>query len=1022
MPDRAALLKFAMLFKGKLGVELRGAQATIARLAARPIPLPGLPGTLLYRAKKTGKDQKTPIAVPAIVGSPARLFAHEDTAPSAAERIADASRRARESIESGDYRSARSAMRLLERSLEEEATGVRASLQERVLRMLEDLPSRAPVWSFGRNPAESTTHDYSVFRMMQEPSVTDGMGLSSVELEAFLRSARESIEDVIVALPPMRSKFTPRYGLQGEDTEYEEAIVVFEGWQETRVVDTHTAHLLSDYFFQLFLTYLADILYALDRRLPPESGVSIVYAFREWFMKLYAEQGWNADSVLKSADAPGFWEKGPDEILALFQESYPSVKFLTADDLEGTGYSFVPFSSRSVGFGLQLTYRQHWRLRQMRPAEIVKTIPLGPRQVEKVYTKVVRTNRQLSSRETLTSMESSGESTNTNRSTHEIVAESAVRTQVQAGMELSVPVDMIEIGGNGSVNVDTSSNSRDTKSQLNESVERTARKLRNEVKISVSTEQSSTMETSTATELVNPNDEIPITYVYSRLQSEYAVSTRLAEVASVVFVPERVPGAEEINEAWIREHDWILARHLLDESFREDLTLVSSGNLNSADDTEDAVMDWFKSSGEAARDALKDYKSFQGGNIADVFSGIHESYERQLERVREERRRLSRFQRVLERLCGHIRQNILHYMRAIWSAEDPEQRYLRYRSRFVTVATKFVPSISIDVSRWTKGVRGRFLPSLNPKDRRRLADILDLSGPIGFLGNCAVYRLRSDPPSFARHESLAAFRSAYLEFEWKSGITQADAGGCEIYHVAALRPRFRVARYQLTKLDDDAAWKATLAATGEEVSVRIARGGKALHVDGLYVQFSAKPGKDFAVELSIRATDAAQDPEVRVAPLEHSLPAANEEAAFWTAPLLESMVQHLADLTTLWAEGDARTWDNLSKAAKQGVRNRYYEFLVRRRHTRQVVVDGENLVLDLDVGSTVALEEFKRLHRAVDVLKELENWSRLEAENERRRRRLDSGELSDPDIEQMNLTRIEIGAGEDGVGAEEDDE
>ena len=1022
MPDRSELLKSSMLFEGKLGAELRQAQATIARLAARPIPLPGIPGTLFDRAKKNDKDQKSPVAVPAIVGSPARLFAHEDSAPSTAEHIADAARRARESIESGDYGSARSAMRLLERSLGEDASGVRADIQERVLLMLEDLPRRAPIWSFGRNPAETTTHDYSVFRMMQEPSVIDGMGLSSVKLETFLRSARELIEDVIVALPPMRSKFTPRYGLQGEDTEYTEAIVVFEGWQETRVVDTHTAHLLADYFFQLFLTYLADTLYALDRRLPLESGVSIVYVFREWFMKLYAEHGWNADSVLKSADAPSFWEKGSDEILALFQESYSNVKFLTADDLEGTGYSFVPFSSRSVGFGLQLTYRQHWRLRQLRPAEIVKTIPLGPRQVEKVYTKVVRTSRQLSSRETLTSMESNGESTNTNRSTHEIVAESAVRTQLQAGLELSVPVDMIEIGGNGSVNVDTSSNSRDTKSQLNESVERTARKLRNEVKISVSTEQSSTTEMSTATELVNPNDEIPITYVYSRLQSEYAVSTRLAEVASVVFVPERVPGAEEINEAWIREHDWILARHLLDESFREDLTLVSSGNLNSVDDTEDAVMDWFKSSGEAARDALKDYKSFQGGNIADVFSGIHESYERQLERVREERRRLSRFQRVLERLCGHLRQNILHYMRAIWSAEDPEQRYLRYRSRFVTVATKFVPSISIDVSRWTKGVRGRFLPSLNPKDRRRLADILDLSGPIGFLGNCAVYRLRSDAPSFARHESLAAFRSAYLEFEWEGWVTQADAGGSEVYHVAALRPRFRVARYQLTKLDDDAAWKATLTATGEEVSVRIARGGKALHVDGLYVQFSAKPGKDFSTELSIRATDAAQDPEVRMAPLEHSLPAANEEAAFWTEPLLKTMVQHLADLAALWAEGDARTWDNLSKAAKQEVRNCYYDYLVRSRHTRQVVVDGENLVLDLDVGSTVALEEFKRLHRAVDVLKELENWSRLEAENDRRRRRMDNGELSDPDIEQLNLTRIEIGSGEDGVGAEEDDE
>ena len=42
----------------------------------------------------------------------------------------------------------------------------------------------------------------------------------------------------------------------------------------------------------------------------------------------------------------------------------------------------------------------------------------------------------------------------------------------------------------------------------------------------------------------------------------------MQEVASVVFVPERVPGVDELTPEWIRVHDWILARNLFDKSLR----------------------------------------------------------------------------------------------------------------------------------------------------------------------------------------------------------------------------------------------------------------------------------------------------------------------------------------------------------------------------------------------------------------------------------------------------------------------
>ncbi|ROS32122.1 hypothetical protein [Amycolatopsis thermoflava] len=94
------------------------------------------------------------------------------------------------------------------------------------------------------------------------------------------------------------------------------------------------------------------------------------------------------------------------------------------------------------------------------------------------------------------------------------------------------------------------------------------------------------------------------------------------------------------------------------------------------------------------------------------------------------------------------------------------------------------------------------------------------------------------------------------------------------------------------------------------------------------------------------------------------------------------------------------TWEDLEDAAKKTVWDGYHRYLMAREHTRRFL-DTNNLIVDLDVGKASALEEFKRVHRALDVLKELQEQIRRRLENIRRADRLAAADTSDPDVDSV---------------------
>src|SRR5204863_3514723 len=112
---------------------------------------------------------------------------------------------------------------------------------------------------------------------------------------------------------------------------------------------------------------------------------------------------------------------------------------------------------------------------------------------------------------------------------------------------------------------------------FHEATLKAAEEYRLERTMEVDTTTSVETEETTSGEISNPNNEITVTYLFYELQRRFKVSEFLYRVRPVIMVAQDVPEPHEIDEAWLVQYQWILARVLLDESFRSALQYLTSG-------------------------------------------------------------------------------------------------------------------------------------------------------------------------------------------------------------------------------------------------------------------------------------------------------------------------------------------------------------------------------------------------------------------------------------------------------------
>lgn len=458
-----------------------------------------------------------------------------------------------------------------------------------------------------------------------------------------------------------------------------------------------------------------------------------------------------------------------------------------------TEYPFAYYAPGTANLGVRLVYRQTWRPLGNQRGELVKTIPLGPRQTERVSTRIVRRQKVSRSSEDLKSTETTTETSDSSKDSSEVVREAASSfgwsVEASASMSVGYASASLSAGARGS----SDQRSKNTSQKLSESMQRSASKIRTETKVVVSTESEITTEEARASEITNPNDEIAVTYVFSRLQRQYQVLTQLSEAQNVILVAERLPEPYELTDEWVRRHDWILAKALLDDSFRPILTQISQEYLAdsgaSAKLTEDMEGMMRSTVGHLGKMAEKTTNLSLAST--DVVSGSQSGYREAARDALQQKKEQAAALMQRARFRQHIADNLLHYCRAIWSQEDPQQRLLRYRKLDIRVPLdwKFVGTIGDMTTTFDLSVAAQALAAAgvagtpaeaigefqadSSTGTACVADLIAVEGPLGYVGNYVVFGLKPRPGADEFLSLFDILKSPYVEYETVGSETLA---------------------------------------------------------------------------------------------------------------------------------------------------------------------------------------------------------------------------------------------------------
>jgi hypothetical protein len=240
-------------------------------------------------------------------------------------------------------------------------------------------------------------------------------------------------------------------------------------------------------------------------------------------------------------------------------------------------YAFDVFAKDTYNFGLLLTYRQQWVPGPYQAGDLVSTIPLAPGEVRK-YSKKTNVKTSRAEREIDKSLSSrSQESSQVARAEAAIMLKAITNTNFKMTAHGSFNIGIGSIGSESSFGTDQSNESVANKKEFHEATLKAAEQYRLERSLQVDTATSSEMDSTASGEIANPNNELTVTYLFYELQRRYTISEAIYRARPVILVAQEVPAPDQIDEAWLLKYQWIIARTLLDDSFRSALQFLTSG-------------------------------------------------------------------------------------------------------------------------------------------------------------------------------------------------------------------------------------------------------------------------------------------------------------------------------------------------------------------------------------------------------------------------------------------------------------
>lgn len=890
-------------------------------------------------------------------------------------------------------------------------------------------PDQSSPFQGANRITESSSHDFTSYLFALEPLTrgTIGVDLSQKEEELFRLALASAVN---TAVPNMLTE--TRIGRVGN---YEGSYDIDQSdydWDRSKDPLYNNAALSEKLFRSGFLNSGASLISAAVSQLDSLNReaylVELATAYHDKLVTFFSKKDWSQRFYSKGAlvelllNNEATWFAAASVAIESVEFTASANAMASKTQTYGSG-EFTPFEPRTVNFGVQLVYRQVWSPKGVQTGDIVKTIPLGPGQKEKVIIKSIRRDRRTRSFENKRTIEQTSELTSSSRDSSEVVGEASSSSNWNVEVSAEASFGYASASISGKTGGEQAQSSRDSKSKANEAMQKAADKLRTETKVIVESEVESTDSIERISEIHNANDEIAVTYVYSKLQRQYEVYTYLAEVNTVAYVAEYVINNAELSHEWFERNATVMRRSLLDVSLNNDLELVLSRSyfLMPESPAEDGNRDprIGKIMDSIVANGLPNYANAQG-TPPDVLTSVLAQYQSDktdaLTRVEDYRS----YQQSLQRLIAHVSSNALHYSKAIWASEDADMRMMRYRNILVPKSWQETNPVGNGYGKADRYNPSMFVPVLDEDNPMvRLTDIINPAGPVGLAGNYLVFDLKNSHEIAHIDAPLAILRSSYTQ-----KVTWFDASE-DIHFIGLLKPTFQYPamelEIELTVIDHSeeganvqfeifvrSSVTGMLDNKGEEI-IAISADGRidGDNISGVFVH-SGESLSSIPEGLHIKGksvmTTNLEDPDFSAYKYTYFVSTYINAEKILTKKVIETLSNKNSDAIEGLGINEQTVIAELSPSILIELVDIYlmYEFV--DSNTRQVLLDTDNVVLSRVVDNATSLEPYKASHRLIDLLKTIEELRQDLSESQRYAARLNAGDFDDPEID----TRIQV--------------
>ena len=619
-------------------------------------------------------------------------------------------------------------------------------------------------------------------------------------------------------------------------------------------------------------------------------------------------------------------------------------------------YLFDVFAPDSINFGILLNYRQHWQPQSYQVGNLVSTIPLAPQEIRKYTTKtVVKKTRNIKEIDD-TLQDNKDESSNTSRVDSEIVDRAKNQTNFQKNASGSFGNDnLYKVSAGMQQSQDQAVESAQTRREFHESVVKSAQEYRNNHRTEISSEETRETENSSYQEIRNPNDELTVTYLFYELQRRYLVDEALHKVTPVILVANDVPAPHEVDQAWLLRHDWIIKRTILDKSFLPALEYLSTNYTG-----EEITLEVLEPAVEQQKLVVdKISQQVQAANVAlDSATVGLVKVENQDVADQEKAAELAQIKSVFDPLgLGPSGSTDGNADRArVDYAKDALNRAQTKADQLVSQLKTEMTALQVAIDKYTKAATKHFT-MLAEIDRLRIHvkdNIIYYMQAIWTYepADQRYFRLYNlDVPTFTHNTTLP--------FQAAAGMAKIDPT-YQTFTTQFAIPRLLEPSKKLYQVAD----------------IENLMGFKGNYMIFPVVEFDYMTWFLMHNYISVDPATGviAQDPD----------------------PMASLTIEQL---TAVW---NSMTAANPNFTAQN---QQYFEEIMTRLLSAQdpqmVIVPSTSLYIEALPGTHPLLEDFKLIHRAIDIKKAQAEARHAELENLRLAARLSNSELGDPDIEKM---------------------